>query len=70
MVPGRRNQDFFANAKAPGWSRFQNTYRAMVDRQTVDLDDIISLAPEPARAGAAAAAALAAELTPSTTGEK
>jgi hypothetical protein len=50
MVPGRTNQDFFANAKAAGWwhlqTRFQITSRAIVDRLTVDPDDIISLATD------------------------
>jgi phage terminase large subunit len=50
MVPGRKNQDFFANAKAAGWwhlrTRFQNTYRAVVDGLKVDPDDIISIAPQ------------------------
>jgi hypothetical protein len=47
---GRKNQDFLANAKVAGWwhlrTRFQDTYRAKVDRLTGDPDDIISLASD------------------------
>jgi hypothetical protein len=49
MVPGRKNQDFFANAKAEGWwhlrALFQNTFRAVVDGLKVDPDQIISIDP-------------------------
>ena len=51
MVQGRQNKDFFENAKAQAWwalrIRFQNTYRAVVEGRTdVDLDNIISIAPD------------------------
>jgi phage terminase large subunit len=50
MVPGRKNADFFANAKAAGWwhlrTLFQNTYRAVVDGLKVDPDKIISIDPQ------------------------
>jgi hypothetical protein len=43
----RINQDFFANAKAQAWwslrTRFQRTYRWVVDREPSAFDDIISL---------------------------
>jgi hypothetical protein len=46
-VKGRKNQDFFANRKAQAWwslrTRFQNTYRAVVEGIEVNPDDIISL---------------------------
>jgi hypothetical protein len=49
MVPKRKNVDFFANKKAQSWwalrLRFQNTYRAVVERLPVGADDIISLDP-------------------------
>jgi len=45
--PGRLNKDFFANAKAQGWwslrTRFQKTYRAVVEGMAYDPDDIISI---------------------------
>jgi phage terminase large subunit len=44
---GRRNKDFFANQKAQAWwslrSRFEQTYRAVTEKLTVDPDAIISL---------------------------
>lgn len=47
MVPKRKNKDFFANAKAQGWwalrTRFQKTYRAVVEKMEFDPDDIISI---------------------------
>jgi phage terminase large subunit len=50
QVPGRKNKDFFANAKAAAWwhlrTRFQNTFRAVVDGLKVDPDDIISIDPQ------------------------
>lgn len=46
-VKGRKNKDYFQNAKAQAWwrlrIRFQNTYRAVVEKQEVDKDEIISL---------------------------
>lgn len=43
----RLNQDFFANAKAQAWwslrTRFQRTYRWVVDKEPSAFDDIISL---------------------------
>lgn len=48
-VKGRKNQDFFMNAKAQAWwslrARFQRTYRAVVEGAEVKPDDIISLDP-------------------------
>lgn len=45
--PGRLNKDFFANAKAQSWwslrTRFQKTYRAVVEGMAYDPDDIISI---------------------------
>ncbi|WP_043614261.1 bacteriophage TerL protein [Chromobacterium violaceum] len=50
MVKERKNKDFFANAKAQAWwalrLRFQQTYRAVVEGQDVDPDDIISIDPD------------------------
>jgi hypothetical protein len=47
MVPKRKNQDFFQNAKAQAWwalrIRFQQTYRAVVENMDYNPDDIISL---------------------------
>ncbi len=50
---GRTNEDFFANLKAQGYwalrKRFQLTYRAVVEKQKVNFDDIIvipSVLPE------------------------
>lgn len=49
MVHERKNKDFFANLKAQSWwslrLRFQNTYRAVVEKMTVDPDSIISINP-------------------------
>ena len=49
MVQKRKNKDFFSNLKAQSWwalrIRFQNTYRAVVERMPADVDDIISLDP-------------------------
>ena len=49
MVPKRLNKDFFSNLKAQSWwalrLRFQNTYRAVVERLPVGADDIISIDP-------------------------
>ncbi len=45
--PGRLNKDFFANAKAQSWwalrTRFQKTYRAVVEKMPYNPDDIISI---------------------------
>lgn len=45
--PGRLNKDFFANAKAQSWwslrTRFQKTYRAVVEGMDFNPDDIISI---------------------------
>ena len=44
---GRTNQDFFANAKAQAWwhlrRKFQNTYRAVVEKLEYEKDELISL---------------------------
>jgi len=49
MVPQRKNQDLFANAKAQAWwalrLRFQATYRAIVEGLPWEADDIISIDP-------------------------
>jgi hypothetical protein len=49
MVPKRKNQDFFANAKAPAWwalrVRFQATYRAVVERMPYVPDDLLAIDP-------------------------
>ena len=49
MVKERKNKDFFMNAKAQSWwalrIRFQNTYRAVVEGQAVEPDEIISINP-------------------------
>ena len=46
-VKGRKNEDFFRNLKAQSWwalrARFQQTYRAVVEKQQVDPDEIISI---------------------------
>lgn len=48
MVKGRKNKDFFANAKAQAWwalrVRFQATYRAVVECLPYNADELISLA--------------------------
>jgi len=47
IVPGRKNKDFFANAKAQSWwslrARFEATYRAVIEKQPFDPDTIISI---------------------------
>jgi phage terminase large subunit len=48
MVPGRKNRDFFANAKAQAWwslrQRFENTFRAIEGKgEPFDPDNIISI---------------------------
>lgn len=49
-VKGRKNKDFFANRKAQGWwglrTRFQNTYRAVIEGQDFDPDEIISISTD------------------------
>jgi phage terminase large subunit len=46
MVPGRRNEDYFANLKAQSWmalrKRFEATYRAMTGLP-YEVDDLISI---------------------------
>jgi phage terminase large subunit len=46
-VKGRKNQDFFANRKAQAWwslrTRFQRTYRAVVEGAEVSPDEVISI---------------------------
>lgn len=46
-VPGRTNEDFFANRKAQAWwalrTKFQKTYRWVVEGQPCNPDEIISL---------------------------
>jgi hypothetical protein len=46
-IPGRKNVDYFKNAKSQGWwmlrQRFLNTYRAVVEKMEYDPDNIISL---------------------------
>jgi phage terminase large subunit len=46
-VKGRKNQDYFANAKAQAWwalrTRFQKTYRWVRDGEASPFDEIISL---------------------------
>ncbi|MHB0992714.1 MAG: TerL protein [Burkholderiales bacterium] len=47
MISGRTNADFFGNLKAQAWwglrSRFQQTYRAVVEGMDYDPDEIISI---------------------------
>jgi len=47
MVKGRHNKDFFGNRKAQAWwelrLRFQETFRAVVQGHSVDIDQIISI---------------------------
>ena len=47
MVQGRKNRDYFQNAKAQAWwalrLRFSETYRAVVEKLPFDADGIISL---------------------------
>jgi hypothetical protein len=49
MVPKRLNEDFFANAKAQAWwalrLRFQAMYRAVIEKQPYNPDDLISINP-------------------------
>ena len=49
LVEGRLNKDYFANLKAQSWwalrLRFQNTYRATVEKMPFDPDSIISISP-------------------------
>ncbi len=49
MVSKRKNKDFFANMKAMAWwslrMRFEQTYRAVVQKMPVDVDSIISIDP-------------------------
>ena len=50
IVKGRKNKDFFANAKAQAWwalrVRVQNTFRAVVQGLPYDPDEIISISSE------------------------
>lgn len=50
MVPERKNRDFFANAKAQAWwalrTRFQNTYRAIVEGLPYEAEQLISIDPQ------------------------
>ncbi len=47
---GRKNEDFFENAKAQGWwslrRRFQMTYRAVVEKLEFNVEDIISISSQ------------------------
>jgi len=47
MVPGRKNKDFFANAKAQAWwslrMRFEATHKALTDGKVIHADSLISL---------------------------
>lgn len=47
MVKGRKNKDYFLNAKAQSWwalrLRFQETYRAIVEKNDYNPNDIISI---------------------------
>lgn len=47
VMPGRTNEDFFANRKAQAWwhvrTLFQNTYRAVVEGMPYNPDEIISI---------------------------
>jgi hypothetical protein len=49
MVPRRKNLEFFQNLKAQSfWSlrtRFENTYKAIIEKLPVDIDNIISIDP-------------------------
>lgn len=49
-VKGRKNADYFANAKAQSWwalrRRFQQTYRAVAEGMEVPADDIIAIPAE------------------------
>ena len=50
MIKGRKNKDMFLNLKAQGWwslrTRFQNTYRAVVEGMDYNPDDLISISEE------------------------
>jgi hypothetical protein len=50
LVPGRRNEDFFANMKAQSWwslrRRFEATYRAIEGQRPFEPDDLISISSE------------------------
>src|SRR5581483_878165 len=50
MVRERKNKDFFSNMKSMSWwhlrTRFQQTYRAIVEGLPYDADNLISLAPD------------------------
>jgi hypothetical protein len=47
MVEGRKNEDFFQNAKSQSWWHFrtlaQNTFRAVIENQEFDKDEIVSI---------------------------
>ena len=47
MIPGRKNEDYFANFKAQAWwslrERFKRTHAAVVDGLPYDEDEIISI---------------------------
>jgi phage terminase large subunit len=49
MVSKRKNKDMYVNAKAQAWwslrMRFEQTYRAVVQKMPVDVDAIISIDP-------------------------
>jgi phage terminase large subunit len=49
MVKGRKSKDMFLNAKSQAWwalrMRFEQTYRAVVQKMPVDVDAIISINP-------------------------
>jgi phage terminase large subunit len=49
LVPKRKNKDYFMNLKAQAWwalrMRFEQTYRAVVQKMPVDIDAIISIGP-------------------------
>jgi phage terminase large subunit len=48
-VKGRKNKDFFLNAKSSAWwhlrMKFEQTHRAIVDKMPVDPEAIISISP-------------------------
>ena len=49
-IPGRKNKDMFANAKAQSWwmlrKRFQDTHRAVTENRVPDdVDELISISP-------------------------
>jgi len=50
IVPGRRNEDYFANLKAQSWwslrRRFEATYHAISGQRTVEPDELISISSE------------------------